>query len=231
MKISASTLLRVALCASAVSALSIPITHVQHPRVAPDKGIDVSFSGTFVNGKLVAGKAPTTPESQPLQKRRQRRDHAAASLLVDRQLLLVDMTVLTFVGSAVAVALIGAATKDAYEAVKKMAKDLSMWNDARETFSSTAVARMWADNPDPVGFPAAICYNKAYEMTNPTGFSAKGSVTLKVGVLHTDYDCLLMAAGNIFTPKSDGGFINLHYKYDNVKCTNEAETGKLICKL
>lgn len=231
MKFSANAVLRAALCASTVSALTLPnlkaIRSTPEPRAVPDSTQSATFSGTFVNGSLVKGVAPVTADSQDLQKR-----GAATSDLVeleDRQALTIALSALSLVGQAAATAIVTQATNDAYEAVKSLITSLSQWNEAREVFTQNTTSVMWANNPDYSAYPAAICYNKNYSMKNTAGFLAKGSVTLTVGSLHTDYDCLYMSADNAFYTYNEGGYINLAYMYDSNKCSFDSETGDLTC--
>ncbi|KAJ8079451.1 hypothetical protein PM082_013789 [Marasmius tenuissimus] len=83
------------------------------------------------------------------------------------------------------------------------------WDEARETFTKSTTAAMWARNPNRSKWVAAICYNKGWRAQNPGGISDVQSMELKLGVLHTDYDCMYMGRNNQFYTDSDGGYINL----------------------
>ncbi|KAK1234367.1 hypothetical protein PQX77_002405 [Marasmius sp. AFHP31] len=86
---------------------------------------------------------------------------------------------------------------------------IGKWDDAREAFTKSTTAAMWARNPDRSKWVAAICYNKGWRTQNPGGISDVQSMELKLGALHTDYDCMYMGRNNQFYTDSDGGYINV----------------------
>ncbi|KLU90844.1 hypothetical protein MAPG_09369 [Magnaporthiopsis poae ATCC 64411] len=91
-------------------------------------------------------------------------------------------------------------------------KNIKGWTSAREQFTKATVDDMWANNPDPAKYPAVICNNVGYELSNPSGITGLISAKLKRGPLHTDYDCFYMTKANTFQSKGHGGFINLAIK-------------------
>ncbi|KAL0065590.1 hypothetical protein AAF712_007368 [Marasmius tenuissimus] len=107
---------------------------------------------------------------------------------------------------------------------------IGKWNEARETFTKATTAEMWARNPNRGKWVAAICYNKGWRVKNPAGISDVQSMELKLGALHTDYDCMYMGRGNQFYTDGDGGYINLSMTYDGGACNFDRGTGDLSCK-
>ncbi|ORY16573.1 hypothetical protein BCR34DRAFT_611436 [Clohesyomyces aquaticus] len=118
--------------------------------------------------------------------------------------------------------------KIAIEIAADTLKNLGEWNKARETFTQTTTLEMWNRNPDYAKFAAAICYNKGFRVKDPAGIAEQTSAKLELGLLNTDYECMFMAAPNQFFTDSDGGFINLSYRYDS-RCSFDAATGDLTC--
>ncbi|KAH7071809.1 hypothetical protein BKA63DRAFT_58336 [Paraphoma chrysanthemicola] len=119
-------------------------------------------------------------------------------------------------------------TKIAVEIGAQTIKNLSSWNSARETFTKKGVDEMWARNKDYSKYPAAICYNKAYHFQNGK-WDGRVSTKMELGQLSTDYDCMYMEGGNQFYTHSDGGYVDLAYKY-NSRCSHDAKTGDLTCR-
>ncbi|KLU82630.1 hypothetical protein MAPG_01701 [Magnaporthiopsis poae ATCC 64411] len=100
--------------------------------------------------------------------------------------------------------------RQAIQGAITLIKDISNWTKAREEFTKATVAQMWAENPDPKKYAAAICNNVGYTLKNGNaGAIGKVSVELKKGSLHTNYDCFYLEAGNTFSSTGDGGYINL----------------------
>ncbi|KAL8312455.1 hypothetical protein RB597_002868 [Gaeumannomyces tritici] len=123
------------------------------------------------------------------------------------------------------------ATAVAAEGVKKAGqaiKALKNWTPAREAFTKATSAEMWAKNPDPTKYAAAICYNMGYSITDPAGVEGLVKARLKSGLLKTDYDCFFMTAGNTMNLKGDGGFINLSFNADK-RCTYDKNTKVIRC--
>lgn len=58
--------------------------------------------------------------------------------------------------------------------------------EARESFTQEVTAKMWAENPSPGTYVAAVCYNMGYHFAN-ADHSEVTSVQLKSGSLHTEY--------------------------------------------
>lgn len=56
---------------------------------------------------------------------------------------------------------------------------------AREKFTQKTTDAMWQSRPSQAG--AAVCYNKAYVVSNRNSMSDLTSVELKKGPLHTEY--------------------------------------------
>ncbi|KAH7084094.1 hypothetical protein FB567DRAFT_593577 [Paraphoma chrysanthemicola] len=119
-------------------------------------------------------------------------------------------------------------TKIAVEIGAQTIKNLGSWNTAREAFTKKTVDEMWARNKDYNRYPAAICYNKAYHFQNGK-WDGRVSAKMELGQLFTDYDCMYMEGGNQFYTHSDGGYVNLAYKYNN-RCSHDAKTGDLTCR-
>lgn len=101
-------------------------------------------------------------------------------------------------------------------------KALANWTKAREEFTKATTKDMWASNPDPAKYAAAICCNTDYTVAKPDGVAGKSSVELKSGALKVNYDCFYMTAGNTFTNKGDGGFINVAMQHN--KCAFKGKT-------
>lgn len=61
----------------------------------------------------------------------------------------------------------------------------SPWQ-AREAFTKKTTEEMWARNPDYDKFPAAICYNKGYDLEDPKGMDGLLNAKMDLGVLNTE---------------------------------------------
>lgn len=134
-------------------------------------------------------------------------DEEAEAHIEKRQIItgIVTQVAIT-VGTEVATQAINAAIK--------LIQDVSNWTSAREQFTKATVAQMWAKNPDPKKYAAAICNNVGYKFKNGDGGAiGKSSVDLKQGSLHTNYDCFFLEAGNTFYSTGDGGYINLAMRH------------------
>lgn len=132
-------------------------------------------------------------------------------------------------------------------------KDLSNWNDAREQFTKATVLSMWQNNPDPVKYPAVICYvcvdilpfvsiyplrnkltlnaqNMDYHLSDTNGIAGWTKAQLKKSLLKTDYDCMYMTAPNTFQGDGDGGFINFASLNDKSRCTFSSQDRQIRCQ-
>ncbi|KFA81152.1 hypothetical protein S40288_01036 [Stachybotrys chartarum IBT 40288] len=167
----------------------------------------VSLTGKKVDGSLVQEPAPSSPDSQGLQKRG------------------AIIAVLGIAGTAAITKL----TEMAIEVGADFIKDLGDWNDAREAFTKATTEDMWAKNPDYNKFPAAVCYNKGYRLETPANVDGFASVKFELGLLNTDYDCMYLQGPNSFWTDSEGGYINLSYTYNADRCSFDQATGDLTC--
>lgn len=91
--------------------------------------------------------------------------------------------ILTTVGTTAATAI----TTKAIEAASGLIKDLANFDNAREAFTKKTAQDMWAQNPDPAKFAAAICYNEAYDLRDPQGMDGLTSAKMTLGPLNTEY--------------------------------------------
>ncbi|KAK7955991.1 uncharacterized protein PG986_005213, partial [Apiospora aurea] len=132
--------------------------------------------------------------------------------------------ILTTVGTTAATAI----TTEAIKAASGLIKDLANFDNAREAFTKKTAEDMWAKNPDPAKFAAAICYNEAYDLEDPKGMDGLTSAKMTLGPLNTDYDCFYMTAKNALYTRGDGGFINLAFVSDK-RCTFDRDTADLTC--
>ncbi|KAK8052196.1 hypothetical protein PG993_003581 [Apiospora rasikravindrae] len=132
--------------------------------------------------------------------------------------------ILTTVGTTAATAI----TTKAIEAASGLIKDLANFDNAREAFTKKTAQDMWAANPDPAKFAAAVCYNMAYDLEDPNGMDGLTSAKMTLGPLNTDYDCFYMTAKNALYTRGDGGFINLAFVSDK-RCTFDSDTADLTC--
>ncbi|KAK6827650.1 hypothetical protein PG990_009262 [Apiospora arundinis] len=133
--------------------------------------------------------------------------------------------ILTTVGTTAATAI----TTKAIEAAAGLIKDLANFDNAREEFTKKTANAMWAANPDPAKFAAAICYNMGYDLQDPKGMDGLTSAKMTLGPLNTDYDCFYMTANNALWTRGDGGFINLAFVSDK-RCTFDRDTADLTCR-
>ncbi|KAK8042843.1 hypothetical protein PG994_013326 [Apiospora phragmitis] len=136
--------------------------------------------------------------------------------------------ILTAIVTAAGTAAATAITKAAIDAATNLIKDLANFDNAREAFTKKTAEAMWAKNPDPAKFAAAICYNEAYDLEDPKGMDGLTSVKMTLGPLNTDYDCFYMTANNALYTRGDGGFINLAFVSDK-RCTFDSNTADLTC--
>ncbi|KAK7926934.1 hypothetical protein PG985_003932 [Apiospora marii] len=132
--------------------------------------------------------------------------------------------ILTTVGTTAATAI----TTKAIEAASGLIKDLANFENAREAFTKKTAEDMWAQNPDPAKYAAAVCYNMAYDLEDPQGMDGLTSAKMTLGPLHVDYDCFYMTANNALYTRGDGGFINLAVFNDD-RCTFDSNTSDLTC--
>lgn len=78
---------------------------------------------------------------------------------------------------------------------------------------------MWQNNPNPGKWPAVVCYNKGWRVKNAGAISDVVDVNLKMGALHTDYDCMYIGRNNQFYTDGDGGYINVSPHIPGLKST------------
>jgi hypothetical protein len=83
------------------------------------------------------------------------------------------------------------------------------WNPARETFTKQTTSLMWQNNPDPARWVGVACYNKGWDVDDRSAISDVVNVNLKLGALHTNYDCMYIGHNNAFHTQSDGGYQNV----------------------
>ncbi|TLS27890.1 hypothetical protein PpBr36_02062 [Pyricularia pennisetigena] len=131
------------------------------------------------------------------------------------------------IGSAAGTEAAKEAAKIAIRAVASLIGNIVEWDSARQTFTKETVKQMMDNNKDPT-IVAAACYNKGYRVQNENNIDGKTSVDFKLGVLHTNYDCMYLRAPNAFWTDSDGGYQNLAYRYTKA-CWFDSKTGDLTC--
>ncbi|WYZ39334.1 hypothetical protein EsH8_III_001248 [Colletotrichum jinshuiense] len=230
MHFSAGTLLQVALCASTINALALPqggintiedraagddaptgaVDALQERADTPPSRAVVSLTGKKQeDGTFVVEPAPEGQDTQALQKR-------------------VSPAVAVIAGPAINV-FASVVTAAVHAAIGGLAS-MAFWNPVRENFVKNTVNRMYDNNPDIRRYPAAICYNKGYDVQRPAGVIGKVSAKLTLGALNTDYDCMYMEGNNQFYTRAEGGWINLGYAYDSNRCTHDRGTGDLTCR-
>ncbi|KAH7065623.1 hypothetical protein B0J12DRAFT_734924 [Macrophomina phaseolina] len=101
----------------------------------------------------------------------------------------------------------GYAAQGAIDAVK----GIENWDSKREAFVKAVTQGMWERNPDRNAAPAAICYNRGYDLKVPTDMFG-----LRDREVY--YDCFYMKGNNAFWSRGDGGSVNLHTFYDSNRC-------------
>ncbi|KAL1639563.1 hypothetical protein SLS58_007762 [Diplodia intermedia] len=121
-------------------------------------------------------------------------------------------------GSQVSNAQYGAAIGHAAQAAIDGVGGIKNWNKKREAFVKAVVQGMWDRNPNKWDAPAAICYNKGYDLRVPTGMKGLRDQEVSSGPLKTDYDCFYMSGNNAFWSRGDGGSVNLYTVYDGNRC-------------
>ncbi|KAF4539140.1 hypothetical protein BFW01_g11779 [Lasiodiplodia theobromae] len=121
-------------------------------------------------------------------------------------------------GSQISTAQYGQAIGYAVQGAIDAVKGIKNWNKKRESFVKAVVQGMWDRNPDRNRAPAAICYNKGYDLKVPTGMFGLRDQEVSSGPLKTDYDCFYMTGNNAFWSRGDGGSINLWTMYDGNRC-------------
>ncbi|KAH8177029.1 hypothetical protein LIA77_02111 [Sarocladium implicatum] len=136
----------------------------------------------------------------------------------------ITVAIITAAGTAAATAIVNEAVK----AAVKFIGDVSNFDSGREAFTQQTTDTMMANNPDPERFQAAACYNKDFSVADPANIDGQSSVNFKMGLLHTDYECMYIAAPNQFYTFGDGGFINLSFTHTD-RCTFDQETADLTC--
>jgi len=188
--------------------LALPVAVLAAPFVAPVTDVAAS-------SELVA------PEPMP-EYQLEARDPQGEDL--KQQLIAIVLSAAKDIAKDAATAIAAAAVKE----TNKVIKNLKNWTPAREAFTKATAKEMWGNNPDPKKYAAAICYNMDYSVSDPAGVAGLLKAQLKSGLLHTDYDCFFMSAGNTMKLKGDGGFINLATKSDN-RCTYDKNTKFIRC--
>ncbi|PVH96451.1 hypothetical protein DM02DRAFT_535258 [Periconia macrospinosa] len=204
---------KVAISLVAAAALSTATPLPQSADVPPNANVPATTESSFTgrkgtDGVLITEPAPNQQTDQALQ-RRQSATGASVSITS---------------GNAIA-----KIAKIAIEIATDTLKNLGEWNETREKFTKETVAALWDRNPDYTKYAAAVCYNKGYRLANPAGITELASAKLELGLLNTDYDCMLIETPNQFFTDSAGGYINLAYRYDS-RCSFDQSTGDLTCK-
>lgn len=92
------------------------------------------------------------------------------------------LAILTAVGTTAATAI----TTKAVEAAAGLIKNLANFDNAREAFTKKTADAMWAANPDPKKYAAAVCYNMSYDLQDPKGMDGLISAKMTLGPLHTE---------------------------------------------
>ncbi|GME33340.1 hypothetical protein GTA08_BOTSDO07499 [Neofusicoccum parvum] len=123
----------------------------------------------------------------------------------------------------------GLAIGKIFNALLQKLVPLKDWTPAREAFTKETTALMWANNPNPSKWVAVACYNKGWRVKNYGAISDVQDVNLKLGALHTDYDCMYIGRNNQFYTDGEGGYINLCYRYNGNICSFDGKTGDLTC--
>ncbi|KAH6693595.1 hypothetical protein F5X68DRAFT_187403 [Plectosphaerella plurivora] len=177
----------------------------------------VTLTGKKVDGTFVKEPAPSTPDSQALQKR--------GAIIV--------------VAGIAGTAALAKVAQIAIEIGADTIKNLGEWNEAREAFTKATTQAMWDRNPDYAKFPAVACYNKGYRLANPANVDAVASVKFDLGLLNTEYVIFTteasivrvadMGLATTFFTDSEGGYINLSYTYNPERCSFDQKTGDLSC--
>ncbi|KAI9150876.1 hypothetical protein HJFPF1_10653 [Paramyrothecium foliicola] len=181
------------------------------PQAEDDTDVQhISITGKHVDGVLVHEHEPVEEgmEVRSLEKRG------------------ATVVVLGIAGTAAAVIVVKMAVEIGAETIQNLGK----WNQAREEFTKKTTAEMWARNPDRNKYPAAVCYNKGYSIQHPNNIDGKADVDFKLGLLHTDYDCMYLGGNNAFWTHAEGGYINLSYSYNGNRCSFDSKTGDLTCR-
>ncbi|KAJ8063453.1 hypothetical protein OCU04_007329 [Sclerotinia nivalis] len=207
MKFSIATIIT---CVAIVNAAAFPapVAAVGDPNAVVAPSVETHFSGQFdATGTLIAKEDNET--NPALQKR------------------IAPVVVIAGIAAIKGIAIL---TKIAVEIGQQTIANLGKWNETREAFTQKTTLEMWARNPDYNKFPAVVCYNKGYNVANPGGIDGKVSAKLSLGMLNTDYDCMYMSGNNAFYTHSEGGYINLSYRYNGNRCTFNKGNGDLTCK-
>ncbi|KAF4237040.1 hypothetical protein CNMCM6457_001650 [Aspergillus fumigatiaffinis] len=121
--------------------------------------------------------------------------------------------------------------------IKKTAHN---WNEDREKTTQYTTQEMWKDNTNHGKWPAAICYNMAYDINDRSkisGYSTDATVgrvvseKLTKGSLSTDWDCFYVAKGGVVTIKGDGGYANLAMVHARGVCDYSKPRGQKYWRL
>ncbi|KAL8383530.1 hypothetical protein RB595_010639 [Gaeumannomyces hyphopodioides] len=152
--------------------------------------------------------------------------NAATADLQDRAII---TSVVTTVILSIAKDILTPYVKMGIEKAGVLIKELRNWTNAREQFTKATVLSLWQSNPDPRRYPAVICYNMDYRLSNPSGIAGWAKAELKMSILKTDYDCFYMMAPNTFHGLGDGGFINFASLNDKSRCTFSSRDRQIRC--
>ncbi|CRK24844.1 hypothetical protein BN1723_014754 [Verticillium longisporum] len=183
----------------------------------------------LLGSSVVIGAAVPSPDQAPSLTTATLSDRQAdgSRAVIERDITKrepVTVLILTTVGTAA----ITAVVTEAVTAAAAFIGDVISFDKGREAFTQQTTDAMMNKNPDPSRFVAAACYNKGYSVANPENIDGLNSVEFSSGILHTDYDCMYLAAPNQFYTHGDGGFINLSYTYTD-RCSFDEATGDLTC--
>ncbi|KAL8358874.1 hypothetical protein RB601_008226 [Gaeumannomyces tritici] len=198
---------------SSFPSISISATHSLPPTTAPFRTTFKMQSKAIFVFALPVFAAPAPVMQQPGSVELATRSEPVA--VAEAQL--EKREIITGIVTSIAITVGTDLATRAANAGIKLIKDISNWTSAREKFTKATVDEMWAKNPDPTQWVAAICNNVGYNLKNPQGITGKVSVDLKQGALKTNYDCFYMAKGNTFSSTGDGGYINLATR-NNAAC-------------
>ncbi|PSK42062.1 hypothetical protein B9Z65_3976 [Elsinoe australis] len=198
------------LASFAASAMAAPQARSNNPK----DSVAVSLSGKMTQAHTIV---PITPaEGEAL-------DRARPKALQKRGAIVVVIGIAAVKGVAIL-------TKIAIEIGADTIKNLKDWKRVREEFTKKTALEMWNKNPDYRKYPAVACYNKGYRLQNPAKIAGKVSAKVELGMLNTDYDCMYMEGGNAFWTNSEGGYINLAYRYNAQRCSFDQKSGDLTCR-
>ncbi|KAF7893597.1 uncharacterized protein EAF02_001135 [Botrytis sinoallii] len=73
--------------------------------------------------------------------------------------------------------------------------------------------RNFLKNPDYRKYPVTICYNKRYNIKNPTKIIRKVNTKLSFGFFYINYDYIYITRNNQFYTHTENGFINIRNRF------------------